>query len=124
MKKLFLVLMIGLFLSPLQMFADHYVCKKMTPLPNFPVRTPGSYQVDFDLDYYTGDLIISFTNAISGLNIVLERDGVTYLNTTVSLNAGQSYTNSLAGYDEGTYILTMSTTDGLIAQYEITVETD
>jgi hypothetical protein len=49
---------------------------------------------------------------------------VTYIDTTVALGAGQSYTDSLAGYDEGTYILTLSTSDGIIAQYEITVEDD
>ena len=43
---------------------------------------------------------------------------------TVSLSAGQSYTDILAGYEEGTYILTLSTANGVIAQYEITVEPD
>ena len=94
------------------------------PFPDPPLRSPALYQVTFNLDYYTGDLSIYAVNGITGLNITIVRNGVTYLNTTVALAAGQSYNDSLAGYDEGTYILTMSTVDGVIAQYQITVEDD
>jgi hypothetical protein len=51
-------------------------------------------------------------------------NGVTYLNTTVSLSAGQSYTDCLDYLSEGTYILTLSTAGGVIDQYELTVEDD
>ena len=81
-------------------------------------------QVAFNLDYYTGDLSVYAVNDITGLNITITKNGVTYLNTTVALSAGQSFTDSLAGYAEGTYILTLSTVDGVIAQYEITVIAD
>jgi hypothetical protein len=124
MKKLFLVLMIGLFLSPLQMFADNYECDQLMPFPEFPVKGPVFSQAPFSLNKNNGDFIITPNFNISELYISIAREGVTYLNTTVSLNAGQSYTNSFAGYDVGTYILTMSTSDGVIAQYEITVEAD
>lgn len=124
MKKLLFTLLMGLFMSPLQIYADHYPCKRLMPLPDFPVKGPVGSVIDFDLDYYTGSLAIYANNAISGLNITLERNGVTYINTTVALTAGQSYTDSLAGYDEGTYILTLSTANGIIAQYQITVEVD
>lgn len=124
MKKLFLVLMIGLFLSPLQMFADHYECDQLMPFPEFPVKGPVFSQAPFSLNKNNGDFIITPNFNISELYISIAREGVTYLYTTVSLNAGQSYTNSFAGYDVGTYILTMSTSDGVIAQYEITVEAD
>lgn len=124
MKKLLFTLLMGLFLSPLQVFADHYDYDKLMPFPNPPLKSPALYQVAFDLDYYTGDLYICPNYDITGLTITLTGNGVTYINTTVSLNAGQSYTDSLAGYDEGTYILTISTADGVIAQYQITVEDD
>ena len=124
MKKLSLVLLIGLSLSPLQMFADHYDYDELMPFPDFPVKGPVLSQAPFSLNNNTGDFTITPNFNISELYISIVRDGVTYLNTTVSLNAGQSYTNSFAGYDEGAYLLTMSTSDGIIAQYEIIVETD
>ena len=82
------------------------------------------YQVVFDLDYYTGDMAVYAMTDITGLNITIAKNGVTYLNTTVAMNAGQSYTDSLAGYAEGTYILILSTKDGVIAQYKISVIAD
>lgn len=124
MKKLMFTLLIGLFLSPLQIFADHYPYDELKPFPPPPPRSPTLYQVAFDLDYYTGDLYICPNYDITGLTITLTGNGGTYINTTVSLSAGQSYTDSLAGYDEGTYILTLSTANGVIAQYQITVEDD
>lgn len=124
MKKLLFAFLVGFFLSPLQIFADHYDYDELMPFPDPPLRNPTLYQVDFDLDYYTGDLSIYAANGITGLNITIVRNGVTYLNTTVALAAGQSYNDSMTGYDEGTYILTLSTVDGVIAQYQITVEDD
>jgi hypothetical protein len=124
MKKLLLTLLMGLFLSPLQIFADHYPYEELYPDPQPPLRSPVVSQVAFNLDYYTGDLSVYAVNDITGLNITITKNGVTYLNTTVALSAGQSFTDSLAGYAEGTYILTLSTVDGVIAQYEITVIAD
>jgi len=121
MKKLLFTLLMGLFLSPVQMFADHYECKKLMPFPNFPIKGPDASQITFDLDYNSGALAITPNYNITGLNITLERNGVTYIDDTVSLVAGESYTDSLTGYDEGTYILTLSTVDGVIDQYLITV---
>jgi hypothetical protein len=77
-----------------------------------------------DVDETSGDLYVMPNYDLTGLTITLTGGGATYINTTVSLTAGQSYTDTLAGYDEGTYILTLSTADGVIAQYEITVEAD
>lgn len=124
MKKVLLSLLMGLFLSPLQIFADHYPYEELYPDPQPPLRSPVVSQVAFNLDYYTGDLSVYAVNDITGLNITITKNGVTYLNTTVALSAGQSFTDSLAGYAEGTYILTLSTVDGVIAQYEITVIAD
>lgn len=124
MKKVLFTLLMGLFLSPLQVSADYYPYNKLKPFPQPPPRSPIVYQVDFDLDYYTGDLAITPNYDITGLNIAITGNGVTYLNTTVALTAGQSYTDSMAGYGQGTYLLTLSTADGIIAQYEITVEPD
>lgn len=124
MKKLFITLLMGLVLCPLQMDAKFYKVTHFPELPTPPTKSPTVYTIGVYLDSETGDLVISPNNAIIGLNITITSNGVTYLNTTVSLSAGQSYTDSLNYLTEGTYILTLSTVDGVIDQYEITVEDD
>ena len=105
MKKLVLVLLAGLLMTPLEMYANKHTCKKILSMPHQP-RTPSQYLIN------------------PGLNITITGNGVTYLNTTVSLSAGQSFTDCLDYLGVGTYILTLSTVDGVIDQYEITVEDD
>jgi hypothetical protein len=123
MKKLVLVLLAGLLMTPSEMLADKYNSKRVVPISS-PIRTPNQYSFTLYLDENTGELEITPNDAITGLNITITGNGVTYLNTTVSLNAGQSYTDCLDYLPVGTYILTLSTADGVIDQYEITVEDD
>ena len=123
MKKLVLVLLAGLLFAPSEMLADKYNNKKLV-MANPPVRTPIQYSLSLYLDENTGDLAIIADGDITGLTITLTSNGVTYINTTVSLSAGQSYTDCLDFLSVGTYILTLSTVDGVIDQYEITVEPD
>lgn len=123
MKKLVLVLLAGLLMTPLEMYANKHTCKKILSMPHQP-RTPSQYLINLYLDEDTGDLEITPNYDITGLNITITGNGVTYLNTTVSLSAGQSFTDCLDYLGVGTYILTLSTVDGVIDQYEITVEDD
>ena len=123
MKKLVLVLLAGLLLTPSEMFADKYNSKRVFPFSS-PFRSPAHYPIGLYLDEETGDIAITPNYDITNLNITITGNGVTYLNTTVSLSAGQSYTDCLDFLGEGTYILTLSTADGMIDQYEITVEDD
>ena len=123
MKKLVLLLLAGLLLAPSEMFADKYNCKKVASATHVG-RCPEQNLINLYLDENTGDLVITPNYAVTDLNITIEGNGVTYLDTTVALTAGQSYTDSLAGYSVGTYLLTLSTADGVVAQYEITVEPD
>lgn len=123
MKKLVLLLLAGLLLAPSEMLADKYNCKKAAGISH-PGRSLNQNLIDLYLDENTGDLVITPNNAVTGLNITITGNGVTYLDTTVALTAGQSYIDSLAGYSVGTYILTLLTADGVVAQYEITVEPD
>ena len=109
--------------NPSEMFANHYKCKQMG-LANSPFRTPSQYYISFYLDEDTGNLVIVPNCDITGLNITITGNGTTYLNTTVSLSAGQSYTDCLDYLSVGTYILTLSTAGCVIDQYEITVEDD
>ena len=123
MKKLVLLLLAGLLLAPSEMFADKYNCKKVASASHV-VRNPDQNLFNLYLDENTGYLAITPNNAVTDLNITITGNGVTYLDTTVALTAGQSYIDSLAGYSVGTYILTLSTADGVVAQYVITVEPD
>ena len=123
MKKLILLLLAGLLLAPSEMFADKYNSKKLasgTP----PFRSPVEILLILSLDENSGDLAITPSSNITGLTITLTANGVTYINTMVSLSAGQSYTDCLDFLSVGTYLLTLSTADGVIAQYEITVIAD
>ena len=123
MKKLVLLLLAGLLLAPSEILADKYNSKKIA-LPSHPGRNQNQNYIDFYLDENTGDLAITPNYDITGLTITLTGNGVTYINTTVSLSSGQSYTDCLDFLSVGTYLLTLSTVDGIIAQYEITVEPD
>lgn len=125
MKKLFITLLMGAMFLPSQMLAKHHEFKQLSSYPSIPVMAPARYRVAFNLDYETGLMTICPNYDIAGLNISLVgSDGVTYLNTTVSLTAGQEYSDSLDFLEEGTYILTLSTANGVIRQYEITVTDD
>ncbi len=123
MKKFVLVLFAGLLLAPSEMFADKYNSKRVVPASR-PIRTPALYYITVNVDENTGDLAICPNYDITGLTITLTGNGVTYISTTVSLTAGQAYLDSLAGYALGNYTLTLSTADGVIDQYAITVEPD
>ena len=123
MKKLVLVVLAGFLMTSSVMFADKYNSKKVVLLTP-PPRTPAQYFFTLYLDEDTGDLEITPNDAITDLNITIADNSVTYLNTTVSLGVGQSYTDCLDYLPVGTYILTLSTADGVIDQYEITVEDD
>ena len=123
MKKLVLLLLAGLLLAPSEMFADKYNSKQVASVSR-PGRDLNQNSIDLYLDESTGYLAITPNYDINGLNITITGNGVTYLDTTVALTAGQSYIDSLAGYSIGTYLLTLSTADGVVAQYEITVEPD
>lgn len=123
MKKLVLVLLTGLLLTPSELFAEHYKCKKMALAVN-PVRTPSQYLFSLYLDENTGDLAITPNHNIADLRILITGNGMTYLNTTVSLSFGQSYTDCLNYLGVGTYYLTLIVDDEITDQYEITVEDD
>jgi hypothetical protein len=124
MKKVIVILLMGIIGVPSTSFAKSYDLEVMENLPGIPIKMPSLYNIGVYLDSETGYLAITPNNNITGLNITITGNGMTYLNTTVSLSTGQSYTDCLDYLSAGTYILTLSTADGVIDQYEITVEDD
>ena len=123
MKKLVLLLLAGVLLTPSEAIADTYNSKQVAAAGH-PSRTPDQYYIGFYLNENTGDMAITPVTSITNLTITLTGTGGTYINTTISLGAGQSYTNCLDFLPLGTYLLTLSTASGVIDQYEITVEPD
>ena len=122
MKKLVLVLLAGLLLIPSEMFAAKYNSRRVVPFSS-PFRSPSHLVLNMFLGEYTGDLAIT-PNHDTTLNILITRNGMTYLNARASLQAGYSYTNCLDFLGFGTYLMTLSTIDGFVDMYEITVEDD
>ncbi len=123
MKKFILLLLAGLLFAPSEILAEKYNSKRVASAPHH-IKSPDQYYIGFYLNEYTGDMAITPVTSISSLTITLTGTGGTYINTTVSLGVGQSYTNCLDFLPLGTYLLTMSTASGVIDQYEITVEPD
>lgn len=121
MKRVMFALMMGMFMCPLVMDAKVYK-KSAIDFQGLPHRSPALYQIGVYVDSESGDLYISPNYDVTGLQITLVGNGVTYLNTTVSLSAGQVFADNLDFLDEGTYTLTLSTSAGVISQYTITVE--
>lgn len=121
MKKIVMFLLMGLLIIPSEVYSRKYFRTRLAKV-HVPTRTPDQIEFDVYLDSETGDLVISPDDAVTGLNIMVTGNGVTYLNTTVSLSAGQSYTDCLGYLGVGTYFLTLSTPDGVIYCYEITID--
>lgn len=123
MKKIAIVLLVVLLMVPSSAYSKKYWRQRHAKI-EMPTRNQVIYDVSVYVDLETGDLIITPFDPITGLNISITANSVTYLDTTVSLGANQSYTDCLSFLGVGTYILTLSTADGIIDQYEITVEDD
>ena len=115
-------MIMGLLLFPQEIEAKHYRIRKCNEIPYLPIRTPFFYQIDASVDYMTGDLYISPNFNTTNLHITITANVVTYYNTTVSLTAGQIYTDSLTFLDEGIYLMNLSVGNILFSQYEVTVE--
>ena len=92
MKKIVMFLLMGMLMVPSEVYSKLYYRVRLGSL-QVPTRNPSLYDVSVYVDSETGDLVITTNYDITGLNITITGNGVTYLNTTVSLNAGQSYTD-------------------------------
>ena len=125
MKKLFLALVLGLLLCPLEMDAKLYKVKHDSENQGFPTKTPTLDMVDVSINESTGLLSFWSNYSLIGLEMIIEKNGVVYEQTTFSLTAGLPYSVSLADYEEGSYSLTLKNGTGdVIGQYLITIEDD
>lgn len=123
MKKILVVLLMGLLLIPSEVYSRKYF-RTRRAIVEMPTRIPIQDEINVYVDYETGDMLISSNNDIIGLNITITSNGVTYYNTTTSLCDGCIYTDCLDFLDVGEYVMTLSTVSGIISQYHITVTED
>ncbi len=123
MKKLLLLAMMGLVLFPTNVLADQYQLKDQPSAnPKPPVRSP--YLVEASIDPETGELSIYVNYDITCLYVTIEQNNVVLDSFSQPLYNGVSTIYSFAGYSTGEYIVTLSTVDGMIAQYLVTVTDD
>lgn len=125
MKKLFLLLLMGLLLIPSAMNAERY---KSTHLGNegddIPVRNPTSTYVSVDLNETTGVLTLCYFGNAGSMEVTISQNGVIIENDVIAVTNGQSVIYNLSGYAIGEYLLTIETADGAIDQYILSVEDD
>ena len=121
MKKVLFSMLMGLMLMPMELFAEQYYCDKEV-LPDPPVRT--SNLVNAWIDSGTGEFSIYANYDIACLYVTIEQNDVVLDSISQPLYNGVPATYNFAGYNIGEYIVTLSTVDGVIARYRITVTDD
>ena len=123
MKTFVLIFLMASLLLPPCAYADKYNRTKLVKT-HVPTRMPSLYQVDVYLDGETGNMAITPNYDVTDLRITLTDSSNSYIDETVTLFAGMSFNDCLDYLGAGEYILTLSTADGIIDQYLITVESD
>lgn len=124
MKKVLLLLLMGLFLLPSESFADYYESDEELPALPFPVKTPTLYHVNAWIDSETGVFSILANYDITCLYVTIEQNNVVLDSFSEQLYNGVPATYNFSSYNTGEYVVTLSTIDGMIAQYRVKVVKD
>lgn len=124
MKKYLFVLLMGLFLLPSESFADNYETEQIPPHNGIPVRTPTMNQVNAWIDSETGVFSILANYDIACLYVTIEQNNVVLDSFSQPLYNGVPAIYNFASYSTGEYIVTLSTADGTLARYRVTVVKD
>lgn len=124
MKKVLLLLLMGLFLLPSELFADYYETTQIPPHNGIPVKTPTMYYVSAWIDSETGEFSIYANYDITCLYVTIEQNNVVLDSFSQPLYNGVPATYNFSSYNTGEYIVTLSTIDGMIAQYRVKVVKD
>ena len=122
MKKLLFMLLMGLFFLPSESFADYYESQEEIPATQFPVRTPNN--VNAWIDSETGVFSIYANYDITCLYVTIEQNGVVLDSFSQPLYNGVPATYNFAGYGIGDYYVTLSTADGILTRYRVSVIAD
>jgi hypothetical protein len=121
MKKVLLFVLMAMVSAPLELFADQYNCDEVV-LPKPPVRTPNS--VEAWINSETGEFSIYANYDITCLYVTVEQNNVVLDSFSCPISNGIPATYDFSVYPTGEYLVTLSTADGIISQYCVTVEHD
>lgn len=124
MRKTLFMLLMGLFLLPSQSFAEYYEMDEEIPPKPFPFKAPTTYLISAWINSETGVFSILANYDIACLYVTIEQNDVVLDSISQPLYNGVPATYNFAGYSIGEYIVTLSTVDGVIARYRITVTDD
>lgn len=122
MKKLLFMLLMGLFLLPSESFAEYFESEEEIPATPFPIKSP--YYVNAWIDSETGVFSIYANYDISCLYVTIEQNGVVLDSFSQALYIGVPATYNFAGYSIGDYCVTLSTADGILTRYRVSVIED
>ena len=123
MKKLFFLVMMGIMFFPTAVLADPSYYDEQIPADEEPpVRSP--YYVDAWIDSETGVFSILANYDIACLYVTIEQNSVVLDSFSQPLYNGVPATYNFANYSPGEYIVPISSPDGMIARYRITVTDD
>lgn len=124
MKKYLFALLMGLFLLPSESFADYFELDDEIPATPFPYKSPTVYLINAWIDSETGVFSICSNYDIACLYVTIEQSNVVLDSFSQPLYNGVPATYNFSSYNTGEYIVTLSTIDGMIAQYRVKVVKD
>ena len=123
MKKVFLIVLMSLLFVPMELFADHYECDKEV-LIDPPVRSPETNSVYAWINSETGEFSVCANYDITCLYVTVEQNNVVLDSFSRPVSNGISVSYDFSVYPTGEYLVTLSTADGVISRYRVSVEHD
>lgn len=124
MKKSLIMLLMGLLLLPSKTFAENYETERIPTHNGFPLKMPALYYVNAWIDSETGVFSILANYDITCLYVTIEQNNVVLDSFSEQLYNGVPATYNFSSYNTGEYVVTLSTIDGMIAQYRVKVVKD
>lgn len=124
MKKYLFALLMGLFLLPSESFADYYESQEEIPATPFPYKSPTVYLINAWIDSETGVFSICSNYDIACLYVTIEQNNVVLDSFSQPLYNGVPAIYNFSSYNTGEYFVTLSTVDGIISRYRVTVIKD
>ena len=121
MKKVLLLALMCLLLMPMEIIATSFECDEEVYVEP-PIRSLN--HVNARIDAETGVFSILANYDIACLYVTIEQNNVVLDSFSQPLYNGVPATYNFASYSTGEYHLTLSSPDGMIARYRITITDD